>query len=343
MKQRVLIVDDSPFIRRMLSDWLKDEPDFEVVGTGADGEEGARMAVELKPDIVTLDVEMPKCNGIEALGRIMKEAPTKVVMVSSVTTEGAAYTLQALELGATDFVTKPNGGSSIRFIGAREELLSKLRGLNGARIQAPAQPAKVVTSSPSSTDKTVLIASSTGGPKALTRFFSALPKGFPAPILLVQHMPAGFTASLASRLGQVCSLEVREAIQGDSVQSGIALVAPGGQHMSVNSKGKVELTDEPPLHGVKPAADLLFASGAKVYGNKCVGVVLTGMGKDGASGAHEIHRQGGVVYGECESSCVVYGMPKAAKDAGAVDAEYSIDEMAGAVTATLAARCKRAS
>ncbi|MBS1713543.1 MAG: chemotaxis response regulator protein-glutamate methylesterase [Armatimonadetes bacterium] len=344
MKTRVLIIDDSPFIRRMLSDWLKDASDFEVAGVATNGEEGVRMVQELKPDIVTLDVEMPVMDGLTALAKIMAVGPVPVLMVSSVTTQGAEQTIKALELGAVDFVTKPDGGAGFKFVRSKDELLDKLRGVRSARVGGRCGPSH--TARPTSvrqTDKTVLIASSTGGPKALATLFAGMPKGFPAPVLIVQHMPAGFTASFARRLEQIGAMPVHEASDGETVKAGIALVAPGGRHMSVTSEGRVKLTDEAPQHGVRPAADVLFKSGAKLYKDQAIGVVLTGMGRDGAAGALALREAGGTVLGECESSCVVYGMPKAAKEIGAVDAEFPIDEMAQAIVASLNGRARRAS
>ena len=344
MKTKVLIIDDSPFIRRMLTDWLKDTPDFEVAGVAANGEEGIRMVQELKPDIVTLDVEMPVMDGLSALGKIMSGSPLPVLMVSSVTTKGAEQTIKALELGAVDFVTKPDGGAGFKFVRSKDELLDKLRGIRSAKVGGHSGPTH--TARPTTvrqTDKTVLIASSTGGPKALATLFSGLPKGFPAPVLIVQHMPAGFTASFARRLEQIGAMPVHEATDGERIKAGEALVAPGGRHMSVTPDGHVRLSDEPPMHGVRPAADILFKTGSALYGNQAVGVVLTGMGRDGAAGALELRKTGGTVLGESESSCVVYGMPKAAKEIGAVEAEFPIDEMAQAIVACLNGRARRAS
>ncbi len=344
MKHRVLIVDDSPFIRRMLSDWLKDTPDFDVVGTARDGAEAVSQVKELKPDIVTLDVEMPVKDGLAALDEIMGSCPTKVLMVSSVTLRGAEQTIRALELGALDFVTKPNGGASLRFVDARDELLKKLRAAALARVPGRAPVRKpLATMSQVGTDKVVVVASSTGGPKALAALFEGLPKPFNAPVLIVQHMPAGFTASLSKRLDLVGCMSVREAQTGDSIKAGQALVAPGGKHLVVGADGRMKLTDEEPIHGVRPAADFLFHTAAKAWGPKCLGVVLTGMGRDGAEGAVAIRKAGGVVLGESAESCIVYGMPRAAKDAGGVDAEFTIDDMPTAIVANLTGRLQRAS
>lgn len=352
MKKRVLIVDDSPFVRRLLSDWLSADPEFEVAGAAPDGEEGAALAVKLKPDLITLDVEMPKLDGIEALELIMKQAPCPVVMVSSVTKQGAAQTIRALELGAVDFVTKPDGPSSIRLVHAKEELLSKCRAAVIAKRSSFAKPSAEApirhivkpTLSPASgsTDKVVVIASSTGGPRALTTLVSSLPKGFPAPILIVQHMPVGFTESFAKRLDQLGTVPVKEAAEGDKVVPGLALLAPGGRHMEVSSNGAIKFHDQPTLHGVRPAADYLFKSAVQAYGSRCLGVVLTGMGRDGASGALDIKRAGGLVLGESEESAVIYGMPKAAFEIGAVQEQFPIEQMAAAMVSCLARRSRAA-
>lgn len=340
MKLRVLIVDDSPFIRRMINDWLKTESDIEVVGQCKDGDEAVEKTKALKPDVVTMDVEMPKRDGISALREIMSDCPTAVLMVSSVTLQGAKLTLKALELGAVDFVTKPQGGSSLKFIQAKEELLTKIRAAKHARLSPYKEPVAKVGTVRRSTDKIFVIASSTGGPKALARLWAALPKGFPAPILIVQHMPEGFTTSLAQRLDSIGTVPCKEATKRDRVTRGLALVAPGGKHMTVREDGSINLSEEPSLHGVRPAADYLFESVAKVYGDKIVGAVLTGMGRDGADGAVAIRKAGGFVLGESKVTAAIYGMPQAAMEAGGVDAEFPLHEMAHALVSRLAGRSK---
>lgn len=344
MTQRVLIVDDSPFIRRMITDWLKAESDLEVVGTASTGEEAVEKAVTLRPDVITLDINMPVNDGIWALEQIMKGAPTAVLMVSSATTEGARETLRALELGAYDFVTKPQGSSSLKFLQSREELIAKVRAARHAKLARPT-PIRPVrsTSSVSSSDRVVLIASSTGGPKALALLWETLPAKFPAPILIVQHMPAGFTESFARRLDAIGTVPCREAAPGDKVLPGQAFVAPGGKHMRVRSDGSLSFDTDPPIHGVRPAADYLFLSAVEVYGARCVGVVLTGMGRDGAEGALAIRRAGGATLGEAESTCTIYGMPKAAMTIGAIEAEFPIHEMGRAIVAQLGGRIAHAS
>lgn len=351
MKHRVLIVDDSPFVRRLIKDWLDAAPEFEVVGCAKNGAEGVSMAASLKPDLITLDVEMPEMNGIEALKGIMEKAPCPVVMVSSVTKQGAAYTIQALELGAVDFVTKPDGPSSLHLVHAKDELLGKCRAAVRVRkaslrpSSAPVQRHLVkshLAPNSSSTDKVVVIASSTGGPRALTALFQGLPKGFPAPMLIVQHMPVGFTDSFAKRLDQIGTVPVKEAVDGDRIVPGLALLCRGGVHMEVTDHGTVRFNDNPPLHGVKPSADYLFKSAANVYGSRCMGVVLTGMGRDGAAGAKMISDAKGLVLAESEESAVIYGMPKAACEAGAVDEQFPIEQMASAIVSCLARRNRAA-
>jgi two-component system, chemotaxis family, protein-glutamate methylesterase/glutaminase len=343
MKQKVLIVDDSPFIRRLLTDWIKNEADFEVVGTAANGNEAVALANQLKPDVITMDVEMPIRDGISALEEIMDVCPTAVLMVSSITTQGAAATLRALELGAYDFVTKPQGSNSLKFIGSKDELVEKLREAKSAKLHKTLRrSAPVKAADGTGKDRVVLIASSTGGPRALANLWEGLPKGFEAAILMVQHMPAGFTESLAKRLDSMGTVPCREAKHGDVVTPGQALLAPGGKHMIVRSSGQIELTNEPPIHGVRPAADHLFLSAAGVFGKQALGVVLTGMGKDGAEGAVTLRKVGAKVYGESEDTCTIYGMPKAAKNLDGIDAEFGIHEMASAIVAGLKERNRRA-
>lgn len=343
MKQRILVCDDSPLIRKMLSEIIGSEPGLEVVGMAHDGVEAVQMARDLKPDVITMDVEMPRKTGLAALQEIMSDRPTPIIMVSTLTTKGAEATLNALEHGAYDFVAKPSGGSTLHFREVREELVSKIRAALNARVGQRSTVSLKASLPTQSTDKVVLIASSTGGPKALQSLWQSLPQGFPAPILIVQHMPTGFTASLAARLHRLGTVPCREAKEGDKAMPGVALIAPGGVHMKVDKHGKVYFEDTASIHGVKPAADLLFMSAKDAFGSRCVGVVLTGMGRDGAAGAKAIRDAGGVCYGESQATCTIYGMPRAAKEAGGIDAEFGIHEMGGAITASLAGRKARAS
>ena len=337
--QRVLIVDDSPLIRRLLGDMIGAEPDLDVVGYAADGNEAVEKVRELRPDVVTMDVEMPVCGGLDALRRIMRSTPVPVVMVSSLTSAGARESVEALQFGAFDIVAKPEHGPA-ELSRVREELFQKLRAAKFANVRPnpfvgvpPA--AKRASGMLFDPTRVVLIASSTGGPRALTVLFESLPSELPVPILIVQHMPPGFTESLAKRLSRCGSVECREARSGEAPMPGMALIAPGGRHLGIDARGVLHLYDEPPIHGVRPSADILFITAAKTYGSRCVGLVLTGMGRDGAEGAVALRQAGGVVLGESESTCTIYGMPRAAKAAGGIDAEYPIQEMASALTSIL--------
>ncbi len=343
MKQRVLVCDDSPLIRKMLTEIIGGEPDLEVAGTAQDGEQAVEMAKTLRPDVITMDVEMPRKTGLAALQEIMRDRPTPIIMVSSITTKGAEATLNALEHGAYDFVAKPEGGSTLHFRQVKAELLAKIRAALNAKVGHRPTISLKASLPTQKTDKVVVIASSTGGPKALQALWQSLPQGFPAPILIVQHMPAGFTASLAARLHRLGTVPCREAKEGDKVMPGVALIAPGGIHMKVDRQGHIIFEDTPSIHGVKPAADHLFNSAKDAFGSRCVGVVLTGMGKDGAAGAKAIRDAGGTCLGESQSTCTIYGMPKAALEAGGIDSEFGIHEMASAIVATLAGRKVRAS
>lgn len=328
-KQRVLIIDDSPFIRKLLSDWISEQPDLEVAGLARNGELGIQMAKELKPDVITLDVEMPVMTGLEALSHLV-ELNIPILMCSSVTTEGATATMTALDQGAYDFVTKPEGGASLKFRGVKDELLDKIR---AARYVTKRKKFTInkIEDRLGKSDKILLIASSTGGPSTVAKLFEALPRALPVPIVIVQHMPKGFTASFAQRLNDIGTVACREAVEGDPLIPGQALIAPGGIHLKISHRGRIRLEDGDNLHGVKPAADYLFQSGAENLGNKCIGLVLTGMGKDGAEGAVAIRKAGGYVLGENAQSCVVYGMPKAAKEAGGIDQEFSLEALPGEI------------
>ena len=340
---RILVVDDSIFIRQMLADTLSSQPDFEVVGTAKDGQDALVQFEALKPDLVTMDVEMPRMNGLDALRKIMATRPVPVVMVSTLTSVGTATTLQALEAGAVDFVCKPTGGAVAAVRSLREDLFEKIRAARTARVGHSVRQGPRIVRPVVNSDKVVLIACSTGGPRALTALFEHMPKGLTVPVLIVQHMPAGFIDSLAKRLDRIGTLPCAEAKPGDHVTPGHALIAPSGKHMSVAPGGELLFTDEPTMHGVKPAADYLFKSAARVYGNRCVGAVLTGMGRDGAEGALQVKQAGGLVFGESEDTCTVYGMPRAAKILGAIESEFPIEEMASAIVSSLHGRIAHAS
>lgn len=328
----------------MLSDWVKSDPDLELVGTASDGQEAIELGARLRPDVVTLDVEMPVCDGLTALPVLLKTSGAQVLMVSSLTTQGAEETLKALEIGAYDFVTKPQSSSSLKITDSREEILAKIKlskhvGTKSfSKILTPPTRIQKVQS-----DKVIVIASSTGGPMALSALFSRLPKGLNVPILIVQHMPAGFTATFARRLDGLGTVPCMEANEGEAIVPGLALLAPGGKHMTVNANGKIALNELPTLHGTRPAADYLFNSAVGKYGNRLIGVVLTGMGKDGAAGAKAIVDAGGITFGQNEATSTVYGMPKAAKQLGGIQYELPLEELAGAIVDAVYGRMARAS
>lgn len=349
MKIRVAIIDDSPLIRQLLKDILESAPDIEVVALGRNGEDAITIAAEVRPDVMTLDVEMPRMSGLDALRGIMAKTPMPVLMVSTLTHRGAATALECLDIGAYDVIGKPMNGSFTAIRQIQDDLLAKVRMAKEAKIAcvrkpllgsttpAPAKPTALPPTLVKS-DRVVVIASSTGGPKALGTLWANLPKAFPAPIVIVQHMPAGFTESLAARLDRIGTVSCREAAMGDSLQPGQALVAPGGFHLRMIRNGQIKLDEEPSIHGVRPAADYLFESAAEVFGRKVIGVILTGMGRDGAEGAVKIKAAGGTVFTEHESTCTIYGMPRAAVQAGASDMQVPIQDMAMAITAALAGR-----
>jgi two-component system chemotaxis response regulator CheB len=354
MPVRVLVVDDSAFMRSMVGRMLL-EAGFEVAGYAGDGAEALAQLETLQPDVVTMDVEMPGMNGLEAVDAIMRRGPLPIVMLSAYTQTGAAITVDALARGAVDFITKPADGADLSVI--RTELVEKLKraaALDRAQLRGVALPAGAGTpfgpaaasrdqpadAGPASTAvpplrrrsrQVVAIGTSTGGPAALSELLPSLPGDLPAGILIVQHMPAGFTRALADRLDSLTSLTVREAVAGETVQDGLALVAPGDFHMAVSSGGCIVLSKDPPVHSVRPAADVLLASAAAVYGPACVAVILTGMGHDGAEGAAEVRRAGGQVIVQDARSSVIFGMASSVLDAGGADAVVPLSGMAGAI------------
>ncbi|MCX7828436.1 MAG: chemotaxis response regulator protein-glutamate methylesterase [Thermanaerothrix sp.] len=346
-KVRVMVVDDSAFMRKVIGDMLASDNRFDVVARVRDGEEALQKLSEADPDVITMDVEMPRKNGLEALREIMERRPTPVVMVSSLTKEGAEVTLQALSLGAVDFVTKPSGTISLDMHKVEEELRQKVwvaSTVDRSRLKPgglPKRPAREVSKLPAAPlgalprrklqrVDLVLIASSTGGPRALQEVIPNLRGDFPCPILVVQHMPRGFTSSFAQRLDDASPLRVVEGYDGLKPQKGMAVIAPGGYHMVVERSGPdlvCRLSDAPPVRSVKPAADMLFMSVADVVGGSVVAAVLTGMGRDGADGAAALHSKGGVILAESPDTCVVYGMPRAVVEAGIAEEVVPLYDM----------------
>lgn len=334
-RQRVLIVDDSPFIRRMISDWIRMESDLEVVGVAANADEAIALALAAQPDVVSLDVEMPGMSGLQALPSILAACP-RVLMVSSLTTRGASQTISALEAGAYDFVAKPSGSNSLAFLQCRAELLDKLRAARYVQVRRPVESERPEQSMPTSSDRVVVIASSTGGPGALKTLWQGLPKGFPAPIVVVQHLPKGFSTSFARRLDDLGTVACLQAEDRARLRPGFAYIAPDGFHATIDAAFRIRLVEGPSVNGVCPAADALFESAAQWLGNRTIGLVLSGMGRDGAAGAAKIRQVGGLVYGQNEDTCVIYGMPKAARLAGGIDAEYPLGYLAGALCSAVA-------
>jgi two-component system chemotaxis response regulator CheB len=337
---RVLVVDDSPFVRQALARMLGNEPDIQVVGLAVDGQDGVEKTAMLRPDVVTLDVQMPRMGGLEALKRIMAESPTPVLLLSSLTREGASVTLQGLELGALDFVDKSRVQGHMNLLDLAEELKAKVRALAGARPPAPLAAPAPLEKRPPHTARcdVVVMGTSTGGPPALQAIIPLLPDDFAAPIVVVQHMPVGFTRSLAERLNARSALRVREAQDGDVLEVGTVLVAPAGMHLKLRKRGtsaRVHLDEEPRSALHRPSVDVAMASAARVYGQRTLGVLLTGMGSDGVEGLRAIREAGGQTLAESEESCVIYGMPKAAVEAGVVDRVVGLQRMADEILAAV--------
>ena len=348
-KIRVLVVDDSALMRQFISDILKSDLRIEVVGTARDGKDALAQIKTLKPDVVTMDVEMPNMDGIKALEEIMKTNPLPVVMVSSLTQSGAETTLRALALGCVDFIGKPSGNISLNIRDVGQEIINKVIAASTARVVArpssgvftaprtlpPASDFRRMTP-PMNTGRIdiVAIASSTGGPMALSELIPKLPKKFPVPIVITQHMPKEFTPSFAKRLNDTSEIEVVEGFDGLSLKPGRAVVAPGGSHLIVKRRAGVAvcgLSDAPPVLSVKPAANIMFLSVADEYGGNVLCVILTGMGRDGTDGAVALKKKGAYVIAESQKTCVVYGMPKAAFDAGVVDEVLPLNEIPDAM------------
>jgi two-component system chemotaxis response regulator CheB len=325
-KHSVLVVDDSAFMRRVISDMVTSAPEFRVVGTARDGNDALRKIYQLNPDIVTMDVEMPGLDGLAALGYIMSETPRPVVMLSAHTTEGGEATLRALDYGAVDIVAKPSGTISLNLERVSDRLLAALRAAASANLSnirvhvargrpAPPRPRVAEGGTP---EVAVAIAASTGGPRALAELIPHLRAPLGAAVLVVQHMPPRFTRTLAERLDSLARLPVSEAEEGETVRADHVYLAPGDFHMRVQRDGggavRVALDRGPSLWGVRPAADHLFRSVADVYGPRSVGVVLTGMGRDGAEGLRSVVEAGGSGIAQDRATSVIYGMPLAAAE-----------------------------
>jgi len=353
MTVKVLVVDDSSFFRRQISNILNEDPQIEVIDTAEDGRDAVEKAIKLKPDVITMDVEMPNMNGIDATKQIMQKAPTRILMFSSLTMDGAKATLSALEAGAVDFLPKRFEDITQNKEDAKKVLCERVvtisRGAVARPVSVRAPLAKPSVAKPATTPSPVsspaggapaipvaaarvsrsgkqyqllAIGTSTGGPAALQEVLSVLPADFPVPILLIQHMPGTFTPAFAQRLNDICAISVKEAADGDYLKPGVAYLAPGGQQMEIKKRGaeaiiKIGAGDMHPTY--KPSVDISFASVAEAYGGNVLAVVLTGMGSDGKLGAIGLKEKGATIWAQDEASCIVYGMPAAIVDAGIAD------------------------
>ncbi|TFY89485.1 chemotaxis response regulator protein-glutamate methylesterase [Pseudomonas nabeulensis] len=372
MAVKVLVVDDSGFFRRRVSEILSADPTIQVVGTATNGKEAIDQAIALKPDVITMDYEMPMMDGITAVRHIMQRCPTPVLMFSSLTHEGARVTLDALDAGAVDFLPKNFEDISRNPEKVKQLLCEKVHSIsrsNRRSLFSTPAPAPVATPAASTSSfarpapapapapapvarpavapvraaapvaathspapkrkayKLVAIGTSTGGPVALQRVLTQLPANFPAPIVLVQHMPAAFTKAFAERLDKLCRISVKEAEDGDILRPGLALLAPGGKQMMVDGRGAIKILPGDERLNYKPCVDITFGSAAKSYGDKVLAVVLTGMGADGREGARLLKQGGSAIWAQDEASCVIYGMPMAIVKADLADAVYSLDDI----------------
>ena len=372
MVVKVLVVDDSGFFRRRVSEILSADPTIQVIGTATNGKEAIDQALALKPDVITMDYEMPLMDGITAVRHIMQRCPTPVLMFSSLTHEGARVTLDALDAGAVDFLPKNFEDISRNPEKVKQMLCEKVHSISRSnrRLSSYSAPAPAVSApapvprpalggfgastptasmpparttpiasrgapGPASTSgapkrkayKLVAIGTSTGGPVALQRVLTQLPGNFPAPIVLVQHMPAAFTKAFAERLDKLCRISVKEAEDGDILRPGLALLAPGGKQMMIDGRGAVRILPGDERLNYKPCVDITFGSAAKSFGDKVLAVVLTGMGADGREGARLLKQGGSQVWAQDEASCVIYGMPMAIVKADLADAVYSLDDI----------------
>ena len=358
MAVKVLVVDDSGFFRRRVTEILSSDPAIQVVGTATNGREAIDQTMALKPDVITMDYEMPMMDGITAVRQIMQRCPTPVLMFSSLTHEGARVTLDALDAGAVDYLPKNFEDISRNPEKVKQMLCEKVHTIARSNrrfstftppaIPAPAPAATRPTAATSAASarpapvlpatgaagapkrkayRLVAIGTSTGGPVALQRVLTQLPANFPAPIVLIQHMPAAFTKAFAERLDKLCRISVKEAEDGDMLRPGLALLAPGGKQMMVDPRGAVRILPGDERLNYKPCVDITFGSAAKSFNDKVLAVVLTGMGADGREGARLLKQGGSQVWAQDEASCVIYGMPMAVVKANLADAVYSLDDI----------------
>ena len=332
MSIRVLIVDDSLFFRQQIKGILKADTRLQVVGEANNGREAIDKAVALKPNVITMDYEMPMMDGITAVREIMRKQPTPILMFSSLTLKGARVTLDALDAGAVDFLPKSYERVSGNSASLKQVLIEKLISIGGSRQRAsPRAPAPPRVSAPKSYRQRfelVMIGTSTGGPVALQKVLTQLPAQFPVPILLIQHMPGSFTGAFAERLNGQCQIQVKEAADGDQLRAGVAYLAPGGLQMMMNGKGKLKVLEGDARLNYKPSVDLTFGSAVKAYGGKSLAVVLTGMGADGREGARMLKQVAATVWAQEGSTCVIDGMPSAIVKADLADEVIPLQDIA---------------
>ena len=353
MPIKVLIVDDSALMRALLTEIINGAPDLEVVGAAPDPIAAREMIKTLNPDVLTLDVEMPRMNGLEFLDRLMRLRPMPVIMISSFTAAGSDVTLKALELGAVDYLAKPRAENISMLQVYAEDIRDKIRAASGARLKSTSRvavpPAPTFAQPKGSfsprllAERVIAIGASTGGTEAIKEVLGSLPGEMP-PIVMVQHMPESFTPSFAQRLNSLSKLTVIEAQGGERLQPGMAYLAPGHSHMRVRRSGgglMLELSQEEPVNRHRPAVDVLFRSVAEQVGKNALGVILTGMGKDGAQGSLAMRQAGAWNIGQDQASCVVYGMPREAAEVGALDEVASLTDISGSIMAKLRALDKR--
>lgn len=342
-KIKVLVVDDSALMRKIISDMVNSQEDMEVIGKARNGVDLLKKIESINPDVITLDIEMPEMDGITAL-KTMKEKGyhIPIIVLSSFTENGTKLTMECLHNGAFDFIAKPSGSISIDINSIKDDIVKKVRlaaGKGRLEKKSPMQSRKIKKQTNSSLInkknrlskhkiKAVAIGASTGGPKAIFNVITKLPAGLNVPVFVVQHMPVGFTKAFAERLNAHSKLEVKEGYEGCLIEKNTVYIAPGGSHMTVGDDNKIHLNKEPAIWGVRPAVDKLFISASHVFKNNLLSVVMTGMGKDGAQGTEIIKNSKGITISEDESTCVIYGMPKAAYETGKVDIVLPLDEIA---------------
>lgn len=356
-KIRVLVVDDSAFMRKLITDFLSEEKKIEVIGTARNGEDAIKKVALLHPDVVTMDVEMPIMNGLVALREIMMKSPIPVIMLSSTTKEGAENTIKSLQLGAVDFITKPSGAISLDLHKVKNEIIEKvilantanirhissdvlnkkstLKGIRYSKIDSYKDQVPTAIDKARLTKQIVCIGTSTGGPRALQHVLTKLPADIHAPIFIVQHMPPGFTQSLANRLNTLSMITVKEAENNEVVQNGIAYIAPGGSHLLVNKTGSsltIKLEKSEIRNGHRPSVDVMFESISEINDYRKIAVIMTGMGSDGTEGLKRLKSTGVVnAISESEQTSVVYGMPKAALNTQLIDKVENVEDIAASI------------